>query len=118
MKEVPLSQASLLWFIKSLFCHEESASSIISDLPDLLDGVSFILQQGTDFFLEKKAAVDLLWRLIYMRHSSNIISHPDLVAQLMSLTGPGLEESDSLQRMASCVLWKLYDNDQQGTVIT
>ena len=53
-----------------------------------------------------------------MRHSSNIISHPDLVAQLMSLTGPGLEESDSLQRMASCVLWKLYDNDQQGTVIT
>jgi hypothetical protein len=109
---LPLSQASILWFIKSLLYHQNSASSIISVLPNLLDSVSFVIQQGADCLLEKKAVVDLLWKLVYMGHSSDIISHPDLTAQLLSLTGS--QENDPLQRLASCVLWKLYDSDMQG----
>ena len=110
-----LSQAKMLWFIKLLLCHDDSASSILSALPDLLDSISFVLQQGLDFLLEKKAAVDLLWKLVLMGHLSSIVSHPDLIAQLVSLTGP--QENDSLQRMASCVVWKLDDGDEpQGTV--
>lgn len=109
---LPLSQANILWFIKSLLCHDDSASSIISSLPDLLDSISSVIQQGIDFQLEKKAAIDLLWKLVLTGHSSSIICHPDLIAQLVSLTG--LQENDSLQRMASCVLWKLNDGDEQG----
>lgn len=109
---LPLSQANILWFIKSLLCHDDSASSIISALPDFLDSISSVIQQGIDFQLEKRAAIDLLWKLVLIGHSSSIVCHPDLIAQLVSLTG--LQENDTLQRMASCVLWKLNDGDEQG----
>lgn len=109
-----LSQANLLWLVKLLLCHDDSASSIISTLPDLLDGISFVIQQELDFVLEKKAAIDLLWKIVLMGHSSSIVSHPDLIAQLVSLTG--LQENDTLQRMAFCVIWKLEDGDEQGKV--
>ena len=109
---LPLSQANVLWFLKSLLYHTDFTPFIVNALPDLLDSISFIIQQDANFLLEKKAALDLLWKLIYLGHKTNIISHPDLNAQLLSLTGP---QEESLQKMASCVLWKLYDNDHEGT---
>ena len=102
-----ITQLDILLFVKLLLGHD---NSIISRLSNVLDSISSIVQQGSDFLLEKKAAIDLLWKLVYLGCSLEIISHPDLMAQLLSLTG---QEEESLQRMASCVLWKL-DSDQQG----
>ena len=111
ISNLSVTQVEILWFVKMLLFHKNSPLSITSNLSDVLDGISSVMQQGSDFLLETKAAVDLLWALVYKGWSSNILSHPDLTAQLLSLTA---EEEELLQRMASCVLWKLglY---QQGT---
>ena len=108
-----VTQVEILWFVKMLLSHKNSTPLIISNLHDVLDSISSVMQQGPDFLLEKKTAVELLWALVYGGCSSNIKSHPDLTAQLLSLTTDS-EEEELLQRMACCVLWKL-DVYQQGT---
>lgn len=104
---------SLLLYISSLMDRDITASSLIYN-PELLSVTlrlaSNTLQLPEYYELEMETAISFIFKLA-LADKSLLFDEDELVAQLLSLTGSPLS---SLRVMASCVLWKLYDEPLIG----